>query len=113
MNLASNVRLIRPDVYSAARRVIYTAGGDWPKMLGAAETLSQSPDWTDTQLARQVRKAYSLHLQNITEAAAKREAEQAQVSEATRGKRLGAAMAGYLAAMAVVVILAGLGLVTP
>ncbi len=109
MNLASNVTLIRPDVYKAARRVIYTAENDWPKMLGAAETLAQSPDHTDTALARQVRKAYSLHLQKKIEDAAKREDQDEAARLALARKKLGLFTVIYMLVLALIVLAAGLG----
>jgi len=63
MNLPSNISPYRGDCYAQSRRVVFSAENDWPRILGAAQTLSTSPDWTDTQIARRVREAYSLHLQ--------------------------------------------------
>jgi hypothetical protein len=48
-----------------ARKIALSAGLDWPRKLGAAQTLSQSVDPTDTALARHVFTAYSLDLQDM------------------------------------------------
>lgn len=53
---------MRATIFKDARKVALSAGNDWPRLLGAAQTLSASPDWTDTSLARHIREAYSLHL---------------------------------------------------
>ena len=52
-------------IYTEARKIALSAGNDWPRLLGAAQTLSQSPDWTDAALARHIRDAYSLHLAGL------------------------------------------------
>ncbi len=111
MSLASNVTMIRPDVYSAARRVIFTAGGDWPKMLAAAETLAHSAEQADKALARDVRRAYSLHLQKKIEDAAKHADKDEAARIALAHKKLGLFTVGWMVAMAVIVLCAGLGLV--
>jgi len=53
--------------YDAARKGLLSAGNDWPAMLGYAQTLSESPRWTDTELARHTRQAHALHLRNVAE----------------------------------------------
>jgi hypothetical protein len=56
---------MRATIFKDARKVAMSAGSDWPRLLGAAQTLSASPDWTDTSLARHIREAYSLHLADL------------------------------------------------
>ena len=56
---------LRATIFKDARKVALSAGSDWPRLLGAAQTLSASPDWTDTSLARHIRTAYSLHLADL------------------------------------------------
>ncbi len=62
---AAAVIPLRPTIYAEARKVALSAGSNWPRLLGAAQTLSHSPDWTDTRLARHIREAYSLHLAGL------------------------------------------------
>jgi len=56
---------MRATIYEEARKIALSAENDWPRLLGAAQTLSQSPDWTDTSLARHIRTAHSLHLAGL------------------------------------------------
>jgi hypothetical protein len=63
-----NVTPIRSSIYDEAMRIALSAGDDWPRQLAAAQTLSQSPDWTHTRTARHIREAYSLHLANVVQA---------------------------------------------
>ena len=56
---------MRATIFKDARKVALSAGNDWPRLLGAAQTLSTSPDWTDTGLARHIREAYSLHMADL------------------------------------------------
>lgn len=53
--------------FDAAKKGLLSAGNDWPAMLGYAQTLSESPRWTDTELARHTRQAHALHLRNVAE----------------------------------------------
>lgn len=62
---AARVLPLRGTIYAEARKIALSAGADWDRMLGAAQTLSHSPDWTDMQLARHIRDAYSLHLAGL------------------------------------------------
>lgn len=59
---AARVLPLRGTIYAEARKVALSAANDWPRLLGAADTLSHSQDWTDMQLARHIRTAYSMHL---------------------------------------------------
>ena len=43
MTLHPNVTPIRATIYADARRVAFSAGDDWPRIMGAAATLEQSP----------------------------------------------------------------------
>jgi hypothetical protein len=56
---------LHQDTMHRARKIALSAGLDWPRKLGAAQTLSQSADPTDTALARHVFTAYSLDLQDM------------------------------------------------
>lgn len=60
MTLHANITPIRANVYAKAREVAFSAGDDWPKIMGAANTLAQSPDWADQNVARHLRDAYEL-----------------------------------------------------
>lgn len=62
---AARVLPHRDTIYAEARKVALSAGADWPRVLGAAATLSHSPDWTDMQLARHIYQAHSLHLAGL------------------------------------------------
>ena len=53
--------------YDAAKRGLLSAGNDWPRMLGYAETLASSPRPTDTELAQRTRAAYSRHLRDAAQ----------------------------------------------
>ena len=64
MNLSRNVAFA-PDEYDRAFKAALSAKGDWPAMLGYAQTLAKSPDWRHTNLARHIRDAYSLKLQGL------------------------------------------------
>lgn len=59
-----NVATPRGSVYDRAYEAVKTAT-DWPTKLGLAQTLSESPDWTHTALARHIRTAYSLHREGL------------------------------------------------
>ena len=63
--MTAHIRPLHGDTYAKARRVAMSAKDDWPRLLGAAQTLSQSPDHTDLGLARHIREAYSLHLAGL------------------------------------------------
>ena len=90
---------MRDDIFKQARKIALSAENDWPRLLGAAETLSQSPDWTDTSLARHIRTAYSLHLQGLL-----KPAEQSHFDEAREHRKaLAALILGGLAVVALVV----------
>ncbi|MGL4527531.1 MAG: hypothetical protein ACRCUC_11175 [Aestuariivirga sp.] len=65
---ACNVTPIRPSIYDEAYRGALSAGANWPLMLGYAQTLSQSPNWTHTNLAKHIRAAASLRLAGVTQA---------------------------------------------
>ena len=60
-DLAHNIKPIRPDVYEDALEAVYSAGDDWPRILRAAQVLSQSPVWWHQSTASHVFTAYSLH----------------------------------------------------
>jgi hypothetical protein len=55
----------RGDLYDKAYRAALDAKGDWPAMLGYAETLSHSPLPAHTSLARHLRTSYSLQLAGL------------------------------------------------
>ena len=56
---------LHQDTMHRARKIALSAGRDWPRKLGAAQTLSLSANPDDTALARHVRTAYSLDLQGL------------------------------------------------
>jgi hypothetical protein len=64
--------------FDAAKKGLLSAGNDWPAMLGYAQTLSESPRWTDTELARHTRQAHALHLRNEAQLAAETPADVAR-----------------------------------
>lgn len=57
--------MTRADEHDRAFKAALSAKGDWPAMLGYAETLAKSPDWRHTNLAWHIREAYSLKLAGL------------------------------------------------
>lgn len=62
--MTATVQPIRPDddIYAAARRIIFTAGDDWPAIMAAAKTLAGSKDDRDRSIARNARARHIEHL---------------------------------------------------
>lgn len=97
---------MRDNIFKDARKIALSAGSDWPLLLRAAETLSQSPDWTDVSLGRHIREAYSLHLAGLLKPA---EETPADVFMSFRDRWDQIIVWGFVVAVAVWVGLGGLG----
>lgn len=69
--------MVMSDQYDRAFKAALSAKGDWPAMLGYAETLAKSPDWRHTSLARHIRDAHSLKLAGLLKPAPKGNIRQA------------------------------------
>lgn len=82
---------LRGTIYSEARKAALSAGADWPRLLGAAQTLSQSPDWTDVRLARHIREAHSLHLAGLLKPVDPRHRDRADLIDLWKASALAAA----------------------
>lgn len=76
--MTATVQPIRPDddIYAAARRIIFTAGDDWPAIVAAAKTLIGSPHEGDKAIARNARARHIEHLHRQLGITAEPEAHQ-------------------------------------
>lgn len=102
--MTATVQPIRPDddIYSAARRIIFTAGDDWTAIMAAAKTLIGSPYEGDRAIARNARAMHIAHLHRQLGTSADREAQETSVKIAMRyAPQLGALALGGAAGLIV------------